>query len=75
MDFAVGNDQLQITVSAPRPSIDSVAESPAAQLTMDKLELARAGSGVILAARTETKGQDAVDRIQQLLPQARVRFG
>ena len=39
------------------------------------LELARAGSEVILAARTETKGQDAVDRIRRQLPQAKVRFG
>src|SRR5580698_4362045 len=38
------------------------------------LELARAGAEVILAARTEAKGQDAVDRIRRLLPQAKVRF-
>ncbi len=38
------------------------------------LELARAGSEVILAARTEGKGRDAVDRIRLQLPQARVRF-
>src|ERR1700722_13538876 len=37
------------------------------------LELARAGSEVILASRTESKGRDAVDRIRQQLPQARVR--
>jgi NAD(P)-dependent dehydrogenase (short-subunit alcohol dehydrogenase family) len=35
------------------------------------LELARAGSEVILASRTETKGRDAADRIRQQLPQAR----
>ena len=29
------------------------------------LELARAGSEVILASRTESKGRDAVDRIRQ----------
>ncbi|HMH13537.1 MAG TPA: oxidoreductase [Edaphobacter sp.] len=38
------------------------------------LELARAGGEVILAARTEAKGQDAVGRIRRLLPQAKVRF-
>jgi NAD(P)-dependent dehydrogenase (short-subunit alcohol dehydrogenase family) len=38
------------------------------------LELARAGAEVILTARTEAKGQDAVDRIRRQLPQARVRF-
>src|SRR3989442_10037673 len=37
------------------------------------LELARAGSDVILASRTEAKGRDAVDRIRQQLPQATVR--
>ena len=38
------------------------------------LELARAGGEVILAARTEGKGRDAVDRIRVQIPQARVRF-
>ena len=37
------------------------------------LELARAGSEVILASRTEAKGRDAVDRIRRQLPQAKVR--
>jgi NAD(P)-dependent dehydrogenase (short-subunit alcohol dehydrogenase family) len=37
------------------------------------LELARAGSEVILASRTESKGRDAVDRIRQQLPQAKAR--
>src|SRR5712675_194761 len=37
------------------------------------LELARAGSEVILASRTEAKGRDAVDRIRQQVPQAKVR--
>jgi len=37
------------------------------------LELARAGSEVILASRTEAKGRDAVDRIRQQLPQVKVR--
>ena len=37
------------------------------------LELARAGGEVILAARTEAKGQDAVERIRWELPQAKVR--
>jgi NAD(P)-dependent dehydrogenase (short-subunit alcohol dehydrogenase family) len=37
------------------------------------LELARARSEVILASRTEAKGRDAVDRIRQQLPQAKVR--
>ena len=36
------------------------------------LELARAGSEVILASRTEVKGRDAVNRIRQQLPQASV---
>ena len=38
------------------------------------LELARAGSEVILVSRTESKGRDAVDRIRQQLPHARVRL-
>jgi NAD(P)-dependent dehydrogenase (short-subunit alcohol dehydrogenase family) len=38
------------------------------------LELARAGAQVILASRTESKGSDAVDRIQKHLPHARVRL-
>jgi NAD(P)-dependent dehydrogenase (short-subunit alcohol dehydrogenase family) len=38
------------------------------------LELARAGAEVILAARDERKGQDAVLRIRQQLPQTKVRF-
>lgn len=38
------------------------------------LELARAGGEVILTARTEAKGRDAVERIRQQLPQAKVRF-
>ena len=37
------------------------------------LELARAGSEVILASRTEAKGRDAVDRIRQDVPQAKIR--
>jgi NAD(P)-dependent dehydrogenase (short-subunit alcohol dehydrogenase family) len=37
------------------------------------LELARAGSEVILAARTESKRRDAVERIQRELPSAKVR--
>jgi NAD(P)-dependent dehydrogenase (short-subunit alcohol dehydrogenase family) len=37
------------------------------------LELARAGSEVILASRTEAKGRDAVYGIRQEVPQARVR--
>jgi NAD(P)-dependent dehydrogenase (short-subunit alcohol dehydrogenase family) len=37
------------------------------------LELAQAGSEVILATRTEAKGRDAVDRIRQEVPQAKVR--
>ena len=37
------------------------------------LELARAGSEVILASRTEAKGRDAVERIRQEVPQATVR--
>jgi len=37
------------------------------------LGLARAGSEVILASRTEAKGHDAVDRIRQEVPQAKVR--
>src|ERR1700737_1195141 len=38
------------------------------------LELARAGAEVILTARTQQKGDDAVRRIMQLVPQARVRY-
>ena len=38
------------------------------------LELARAGAEVILAARDERKGQDAVLRIQRQLPQSKVRY-
>ncbi len=37
------------------------------------LELARAGSEVILAARSEAKGRDAADRILREAPRARVR--
>jgi len=37
------------------------------------LELARAGAEVILSARTEAKGRDAVERIRGELPQAKVR--
>jgi NAD(P)-dependent dehydrogenase (short-subunit alcohol dehydrogenase family) len=36
-------------------------------------ELARAGSEVILATRTEATGRDAVDRIRQEVTQAKVR--
>jgi NAD(P)-dependent dehydrogenase (short-subunit alcohol dehydrogenase family) len=39
------------------------------------LELVRAGSEVILTARTDLKGQEAVDRIRLEIPAARVRFG
>jgi NAD(P)-dependent dehydrogenase (short-subunit alcohol dehydrogenase family) len=38
------------------------------------LELARAGSEVILAARSETKGRDAVERVRRELPSAKVHF-
>src|SRR5258705_3810664 len=38
------------------------------------LELARAGSEVILAARSEAKGRDAVERIRRELPAAKVHF-
>jgi L-ascorbate metabolism protein UlaG (beta-lactamase superfamily) len=38
------------------------------------LELARAGSEVILTARTEVKGRDAEKRIRQQVPDAKVRF-
>ncbi|HME10396.1 MAG TPA: oxidoreductase [Bryobacteraceae bacterium] len=38
------------------------------------LELARAGSEVILTARTHTKGRDAMERIRRELPLAKVRF-
>jgi NAD(P)-dependent dehydrogenase (short-subunit alcohol dehydrogenase family) len=37
------------------------------------LELARADSEVILAARSESKGRDAVERIRHELPRAKVR--
>ncbi len=38
------------------------------------LELARAGGEVILTARTEAKGKDAVERIWREIPAAKVRF-
>jgi len=38
------------------------------------LELARAGAEVILTARTEAKGDDAVARIRREIPAAKVRF-
>jgi NAD(P)-dependent dehydrogenase (short-subunit alcohol dehydrogenase family) len=38
------------------------------------LELARAGGEVILTARTEEKGRDAVERIRRELPASKVRF-
>ena len=38
------------------------------------LELARAGSEVVLTARSEAKGRDAVERIRRELPPAQVRF-
>lgn len=37
------------------------------------LELARAGGEVILTARSEAKGRDAVDRIRREIPKAKVR--
>ena len=37
------------------------------------LELARAGCDVILTTRSEAKGRDAVNRIRQQLPHAKVR--
>ena len=37
------------------------------------LELARAGCEVILTARSESKGHDAVERIRRQLPQAKLR--
>jgi len=39
------------------------------------LELARAGSEVVLTARSEAKGQEAMDRILRQVPKAQVRFG
>jgi NAD(P)-dependent dehydrogenase (short-subunit alcohol dehydrogenase family) len=38
------------------------------------LELARSGAEVVLSARTEEKGRDAVERIVSQLPEAMVRF-
>ncbi len=38
------------------------------------LELARAGGEVVMTARTEAKGQDAVARVRKELPAAKVRF-
>jgi NAD(P)-dependent dehydrogenase (short-subunit alcohol dehydrogenase family) len=38
------------------------------------LELTRAGSEVILAARSEAKGRDAVERIRRELPLAKIHF-
>jgi len=51
--------------------------TPARALTWQRLralELARAGSEVILAARSEAKGRDAVERIRRELPSAKVHF-
>lgn len=41
----------------------------------DALALARAGAHVVLAGRNPQKGLDAIARIQQEVPGARVRFG
>lgn len=38
------------------------------------LELARAGADVILTARSEAKGREAVDRVRREIPQARARW-
>src|SRR5271167_4488182 len=38
------------------------------------LELARAGGEVVMTARTEAKGQDAVARVRKEVPTAKVRF-
>ena len=38
------------------------------------LELARAGSEVVVAARTAAKGMDAIERIRKEIPHAKVRF-
>jgi NAD(P)-dependent dehydrogenase (short-subunit alcohol dehydrogenase family) len=38
------------------------------------LELARAGGDVVMTARTEAKGQEAVERVRKELPTAKVRF-
>jgi NAD(P)-dependent dehydrogenase (short-subunit alcohol dehydrogenase family) len=38
------------------------------------LELARAGAEVVVAARTQQKGDDAVRRIVQAIPKARIRY-
>ena len=38
------------------------------------LEFARAGAEVILTARSQEKGEDAVQRIHQQLPQANIRY-
>jgi len=38
------------------------------------LELARAGGEVVMTARTQAKGEDAVDRVRRAIPQAKVRF-
>jgi NAD(P)-dependent dehydrogenase (short-subunit alcohol dehydrogenase family) len=38
------------------------------------LELARAGGEVVMTARTQAKGEDAVDRVRRVIPQAKVRY-
>jgi NAD(P)-dependent dehydrogenase (short-subunit alcohol dehydrogenase family) len=38
------------------------------------LELARAGAEVVMAARSKQKGEDAVRRVVQVVPKARVRY-
>ena len=39
------------------------------------LALARAGAGVVLAGRDGSKGADAVRRIEEQVPSAKIRFG
>lgn len=39
------------------------------------LALARAGAGVVLAGRDRSKGADAVRRIEEQVPSAKIRFG
>ncbi len=61
----------EIPFQAGKLAIVTGANSGLGWLTA--LELARAGSGVILTARSDAKGRDALGRIHRELPQAKVR--
>ncbi|WP_459617489.1 SDR family oxidoreductase [Bordetella sp. 2513F-2] len=81
--FTVGNALAQ---SAPKPDW-SVADMPAQTGRIflvtggtsgmgfeDAKALAAAGAGVVIAARNPQRGQEAIDRIKQEVPDAKVQF-